>query len=68
VVNIATVVLHMLKTNVKLILCEDRIQTLVNNVMHTYIIITHTHTQVKIYLPNSLKRNKSVNILWNNVC
>ena len=35
VVNIATVVLHMLKTDFKLILCEDRIQTLVNIVMHT---------------------------------
>jgi hypothetical protein len=38
VVSIATVVLHMLKTNFKLILCEDGILTLVNTVMHTYEI------------------------------
>jgi len=38
VVNIATVVLRTLKTDFKSILCEDRIQTLVNTVMHMQII------------------------------
>ena len=45
-VNIATAVLHMLRTNFKIILCKDRIHTPVNTVMHTEIIITHIHMYI----------------------